>query len=261
MRAFSELAGFRVLRCNLAESADVVVDLGIAERSSTVFTVNVDHMVIAERDPYFKSAYQDADAVFADGQPVVWLAKLVGEHLPERVTGADLFPLVATTALKRGMRVAIVGATRKSARIAMRQLLVECPGGYVRWVPAPQGFEPRHPAWNETVDELRRFQPHITFIALGSPRQEIVAKEMKADSGISACFIGVGAAVDFYSGEQSRAPKWLQQVGLEWFYRLIRDPERLWRRYLLRDMAFVFLALREWRAARARGGEVDDGSS
>jgi N-acetylglucosaminyldiphosphoundecaprenol N-acetyl-beta-D-mannosaminyltransferase len=225
-----------------------------ARRGGVVFTPNVDHVVVAERNEPFRRAYADADLTLADGMPLVWLARLLGQPLPERVAGSDLFSPLMRTAASRKWRVYLVGAAPSVAERAVSILTERFGVDLIGWhspVISPDGRE----AHDDSIERLRINHPDVVIVALGTPKQELwIARARKVLPRIT--FVGVGASIDFLVGAQRRAPRWIARAGMEWAYRLCREPRRLWRRYLLQDSGFLLIALRTWRDARISSSSV-----
>jgi N-acetylglucosaminyldiphosphoundecaprenol N-acetyl-beta-D-mannosaminyltransferase len=210
---------------------------------SYVVTTNVDHIVELSRNERFQRAYDGATVRLADGAPVVAVGRLTGRNLPGRVTGADLLPVMCREAALLGLRVAIVGGSERVNELAIERLEQMHPGlDITGW--SPYGFEDDELASLEIVRRLEELKPKIVFVCFGAPRSEIWVAE-HAHLLPPSVVICAGAAVDFIAGEVPRAPVWVQSVGLEWFFRLVQEPNRLWRRYLVRDLAFLPIASKE----------------
>jgi N-acetylglucosaminyldiphosphoundecaprenol N-acetyl-beta-D-mannosaminyltransferase len=220
----------------------------------TVFTPNVDHVVLADADAEFRDGYRNANLSLVDGTPLLWAARLLGHPLPEKISGSDLLVPLAELAARRGWGVYLLGggpgiaervAAELERRLGLRVAGLDAP----RIDLGPGGAA----ATAEALERLRQARPHLVLLALGSPKQEIWMHRHRAALS-PAVAVGVGASFDFLVGVQSRAPRWMSRAGLEWLYRLSRDPRRLWRRYLVNDPRFVGIFWRTWRSARrARG--------
>jgi N-acetylglucosaminyldiphosphoundecaprenol N-acetyl-beta-D-mannosaminyltransferase len=217
-----------------------------------VVTPNVDHVVRFQRDPDFRAAYDGASFRFADGTPIVWASRLLGRGLRGRVTGADLLPALCGMAADRGYSVFILGGAEGVADRAAGNLVARYPRLRVAGTHTPPpGFGEDPGPVAEALDAVRRARPDLLFVGLGSPRQELWVHRHWDDL---ACTVAVccGAAIDFAAGTQRRAPAWVQRAGVEWLWRLLREPRRLWRRYLVDDAAFLGIFLKEWWRLRVR---------
>lgn len=215
-----------------------------------VVTPNVDHVVRLESDAAFRQAYAGASLVLPDGMPVVWASRVLGKPLKDRVTGADLLPRACAMAARDGRSIFLLGGREGVGELAARNLAEKYPGLRIAGVYSPPlGFE-RDAAENRRIAAIvNRARPDILVLGLGAPKQElwIAAHRKSLDFGVALC---VGAAIDFAAGTVSRAPRVLRNTGFEWAWRLVREPRRLWKRYLVDDMAFGRIVLREWRRLR-----------
>lgn len=213
-----------------------------------VVTPNVDHIVLLQRDSAFREAYAAAALRLCDGAPLLVLSRLCRRPLPGRVTGADLMLDVCQLAAQEGLRVFVAGGAPDVLRQGITTLEERYPGLLISGHSPPLAFE-------GTAEDLalqrllRTADPHIVMVCLGAPRAEIWAQQQQHVH--PAVYLCVGAGIDFAAGARRRAPQALQQLGLEWLYRLVQEPRRLWRRYLVRDAAFLPLAAGElWRSLR-----------
>ncbi len=210
-----------------------------------VLTPNVDHMMRALKDPGFREIYRSGDLVVADGAPLVWASRFLGDPLPERVAGSDLTPRLCALAAERGFSVFFMGGLPGSAQRAAEILAAKHPSLRVAgWDPAPVGFDKDPELSGALEKKIRRAEPDLLFVALGSPKQDLWIHRNKDRLGVPVS-MGVGATLDFISGKVKRAPLLFQRAGLEWFWRLLSEPRRLWKRYLLDDMPFFWHILRE----------------
>ncbi|HET9595749.1 MAG TPA: WecB/TagA/CpsF family glycosyltransferase [Anaeromyxobacteraceae bacterium] len=233
----------------LGGALDRIEALVASGRGGRVFTPNVDHVVIAERHAEFREAYRDADLSLADGVPILWAARLLGEPLPQKVSGSDLVLPLVERAAARGWRVYLVGAAPGVAAEAARRLQQRFPALRVAGVDAPfVKVDGPDPEGEVALQRLAAAAPDLVLVAFGAPKQELWMHRHRAAFG-RAVAVGVGASLDFVAGTIRRAPRWMQRAGLEWAFRLLREPRRLWRRYLVDDRRFVPIV---WRALRAR---------
>jgi N-acetylglucosaminyldiphosphoundecaprenol N-acetyl-beta-D-mannosaminyltransferase len=228
---------------NLSEDETVqAVDNLISEGGSHYgAVVNAAKLVAASGDEELKRALLEADLVTADGMSVVWASRLLGHGLKERVTGIDLFQRLVEHAAKRGFGVYFLGARDESVRGTVALFAGRYPGLRIA------GF--RDGYFDETdsdlvCDAIRRSDAEVLFVAMGSPRQERwIAANLSLTGARFA--LGVGGSFDHLSGLARRAPRWMQQSGLEWLHRLAQEPRRLWRRYLLGNSRFIWLVIRQ----------------
>lgn len=237
-----ELFGCRVDDLSLEETLAAVEARLRAGQPCRHGAVNVDKIVKASRDPALRQALNSCDLLSADGMPVVWAARLLGTPLKARVTGIDLFEALLARAAEQGWRVYFLGARQAVLRDALRVALTRHP--------ALQVAGHRHGYWQpqdeaQVVAQIAAAAPHILFVALDSPRKEHFLARHQAALRVPFA-MGVGGSFDVLAGALKRAPVWMQQWGLEWFYRFCQEPQRLFRRYFVDDMAFFALLAREW---------------
>lgn len=216
-----------------------------------VVTPNVDHLVRLEGMPQFRARYAQADFIFADGMPVVWFSRLLGDPLPERVTGADLFVALCKLAVTRQWQVALLGGRPGTEAELQTRFEASFPGLHLHILAPSMQFDPHGEEGLAAARHIAAINPRIVFVCLGMPKQEEWALQHAATlpGGIVLC---VGAAMEFAIGLQRRAPLWVQRAGLEWLWRLASQPQRLWRRYLVDDPKFLALCWREWRQRRTQ---------
>lgn len=212
-----------------------------------VVTPNVDHAVLLQGNRQLQAAYEGARWVLADGWPVVWASRLLRQPLPERVTGSDLVPAVFSAATEeKPLAVFLLGAApgvaqRAAANIEQRWPHVAVSGVYS----PPLGFEYDEAENDRIIEMINVTGAQLLIIGLGAPKQElwIARHHRKLDTQVAIC---AGATIDFLAGEKQRAPRWMQQVGLEWFHRMLVDPRRLVKRYVRDAVVFPTLVWREW---------------
>lgn len=216
-----------------------------------VVTPNVDHVVMMRSRADLRSAYRDASLVTADGWPLVAASRRLSRPLPERVAGSDLAPAVFAAAAERGgLRVFLLGGMpgvpeRAAAEITKRWPYVEVVG-----VESPPfGFELDDRANDRVVEAINAARPDLLLVGLGAPKQELWLHRQygRLKAGVA---MGVGATIDFLAGEQRRAPRWVQRIGMEWLYRAASDPRRLAGRYARDLVVFPCMFVEEWRRVK-----------
>jgi N-acetylglucosaminyldiphosphoundecaprenol N-acetyl-beta-D-mannosaminyltransferase len=208
-----------------------------------IVTVNVDFLNIVHRDPSFVHVLNEAAVSVPDGMPLVWISRLVGKPLPERITGTDLIYSCAELAAQRGYRIFLLGAAPGVADEAAAVLQGRYPGVNVVGTYSPPACDEFTPEEDAHILQLvRAARPDMLFVALGTPKQEKWIYQHLQDLGVPVC-IGVGGVFNFITGRIPRAPEGWQQAGLEWLFRLLLEPRRLWRRYLVDDTRALSRAL------------------
>jgi N-acetylglucosaminyldiphosphoundecaprenol N-acetyl-beta-D-mannosaminyltransferase len=222
-----------------------LVEAGRASgKSYQAATINTDFLVKSVRDGKLLHLLHHVDWATADGMPVIWAARLLGVHAPERVAGADLVPALAERAAQKGYSIYFYGAAPGVAQRAADTLKQRYPGLRVAGVCSPP-FTKTEQTDPEIIEAIRATSPDILFVALGNPKQERWIQMYREKLSVPL-LMGVGASLDFLAGKQKRAPLWMQQVGLEWLFRLLQEPRRLWQRYFVDMVVFSVLFARQW---------------
>lgn len=217
-------------------------------KSHQVATINADFVVNSLNDSELRRILQESDMATADGMPLVLGARLLGVPLADRVTGADLVPALAERAAQKGYSIFLLGA-RPGVGIRAAEILQErYPGLTIAGVIAPPNV-PIQAMDRSILDQIKAAKPDILLVAFGNPKQEKWIR-MYADTLAVPVCIGVGGTFDMIAGITKRAPSWMQRAGLEWLYRLIQEPHRLWRRYVHDLLYFGYFFLRQWWAMR-----------
>lgn len=201
-------------------------------RGFAVATLNLDHAVKLRRSPAFFRAYAAQSHVVADGNPIVWLARLAGRREVRLVPGSELIePLVALAAVKR-VPIGFLGSTGPVLALSAERLGTGHPGLQVAaQVAPPFGFDPEGAEADRMLDQIAASGARICFLALGAPKQEILAaRGLARHPGLG--FVSIGAGLDFIAGHQTRAPRWVRRLAAEWLWRMLGNPRRLARRYL-----------------------------
>lgn len=223
-----EVLGYPLLAVNTDRAERMLLEAAQAGQGGWWVTVNLHVLAMGKQDERLQTLLRRADFFLADGMPLVWFARLAkGGGLPERVTGTDLTPRLIREAVRRGLRLAVIGGQDPQGavrRFAGEQAAVQVFGENLGPISATEF--PR-----ELVDKLRASPPHLILLALGCPRQDWLAERLR-EACPRAVLIGVGSAIDVASGHLSRAPRWMQNAGLEWFYRFTQQPKTLAYRYL-----------------------------
>ena len=194
-------------------------------------TINLDHLVKLRGSEAFRRAYAAQDLVVADGNPIVWLSRLAGREIG-LVPGSDMVLPLAEIAAAEGVSVAFVGSTERSLALAAAEMKRCVPGLEIAaMIAPPMGFDPDSPGAEDVFAGLENSGAGLVFVALGAPKQEVFAA--RGRSRLPAVgFASIGAGLDFLSGSQERAPKWVRAMAMEWAWRMLRAPGRLGPRYL-----------------------------
>jgi N-acetylglucosaminyldiphosphoundecaprenol N-acetyl-beta-D-mannosaminyltransferase len=216
-----------------------------------IVTVNTDFVRLADRNPAYRSLLNGADLAVADGMPLVWLSRLAGNPLSERVAGIELVDSCCRLAAREGIPLFLLGAGPGVAPAAAHALTARHPGLRVVGTFTP-AFGPATAEGDaEMVAKIREAGRCVLLVAFGAPRQDLFIRSHLQQLDVPIA-MGVGCALDIFSGAVRRAPAWMQASGLEWLWRMAQEPRRLWRRYLLQDVPFLFrLGARTLRARAA----------
>lgn len=224
-------------------------------RSHTVITANASHLCMMRRDRELADACRAAQLTVADGMSVVWALRASGQPAPARVAGVDLMARLLEQAGAHGFRVYFLGARREVVAALVKVIQARHPGieiaGFRDGYFGPQDHE-------AIVEEIRASQADMLFVGMPTPFKETWCERHRQRLNVPV-IIGVGGSFDVLAGFIQRAPGWMQSAGLEWFWRLLMEPRKLWRRYLATNTEFIWLAGREIvarRIAPPRTGEL-----
>ena len=213
-----------------------------------VITPNVDQIVNFQKDLGLQAAYKKASLVVTDGKPVVWAAKLLGIKIPETVPGSDLVPTIFDHALANNLPISIflLGAMPGVADRAKAVIQTKWPIVKVVGTLSPDfGFEKTPDVSTKICEKINASGADLLIIGLGSPKQELWVSQHAAELTVKVALC-VGATIDFIAGEKARAPIWMQNIGLEWLHRMLSEPGRLAKRYLIDAIVFPQLIVKEW---------------
>ena len=220
-------------------------------RGFTLATLNLDHVVKLRLSPKFRRVYKAHRFVVADGTPIVWLSRLADRPV-DLIPGCELVLPLCELAARKDIPVALVGASEAALDRAAKRLKARVPELKIVMQHAPSwGFDPEGSEADACLADIRRSGARLCVVALGAPKQEIVA--IRASKSMPGCgFVSVGAGIDFIAGTQHRAPEWMRRNSLEWFWRLATNPRRLFRRYTRCAMVLPSLAVSVFRKRRQR---------
>jgi N-acetylglucosaminyldiphosphoundecaprenol N-acetyl-beta-D-mannosaminyltransferase len=246
------LSGLAFDRLTEAEVVGHIIGESRLGRGGWVATPNIDICRSAHRDPAVRRLVNSATLVVPDGMPLVWASRLRSDPLPERVTGSSLIFSLSAAAADSSKSIYLLGGDPGVPERAAEKLRRRYPGLVVAGFDAPPpGFEKNDHSLDGVRGRLVAAEPDIVYVGLGFPRQERLVAQL-VPSLRSAWFVACGAAIPFAAGTLRRAPSWVQDSGLEWTFRLINEPRRLLRRYLIDDLPFAARLLGS-SACRAAG--------
>lgn len=246
------IMGIPVNNLRMNETVDRVMKMvdqyRIDHKKRLVATANVDFIINAhnrkakQNGGKLLNILRKADLVTADGMPLVWLSKILGRPLKERVTGADMVPALARKAAKEGKSIYLFGGNNGSAKKTAEILSEENPMLKIAGVSSPMIDMEDNLENKIEIARINITKPDVLLIALGNPKQEIWHERYKKYMKVPVS-IGIGGTFEFIAGDTSRAPEWMQKHGLEWMYRMMQDPGRLIKRYMIGLFAFNLMVL------------------
>lgn len=224
------------------ETLDAIDSLIKEDNCSYVVTPNVDHIVQLEKDEELKRVYENASLILTDGKPLIWISNWYKTPIKEKISGSDLFPRVCELAAKKGYTMYLLGAAEGVADKAAKNLMDKYKGlNIVGTYSPPFGFEKDKVELKKIERQIQEVHPDILIVGLGCPKQEKYMYHHCKELDVPISF-GLGASIDFETGNIKRAPRWMSEHGLEWLYRITQDPKRLAKRYLVDDMKIISIA-------------------
>lgn len=236
-----EMMGCQIDNLSMEETVQTIEGFIHSGKPHQHVVVNVDKLVKASRDPELRHVINECALINVDGMPVVWASRLLGKGLKERVAGVDLFEALMRRSAEKRWRVFLLGA--KEDVVASLKTLYEqkYPGltvaGYRNgyWKPEEEA---------DVVEQIKKSCADLLFVAISSPKKEHFLARYQAEMKVPFA-MGVGGTFDVAVGKVKRAPAWMQKVGLEWFFRFLQEPRRMFKRYFVDDMAFFWLLVKE----------------
>jgi N-acetylglucosaminyldiphosphoundecaprenol N-acetyl-beta-D-mannosaminyltransferase len=236
---------FEVLAISLAavQISEAVAQLecwiALRDQCRFVAVTSMHGITEAQRDPVFKNVLNSADLVVPDGMPLVWLARLHGHQLKRRVYGPELMLSFCEQTAAKGYRHFFYGASSSVCELLVQKLRSRFSGIQVVGIHSPP-FRPLTPEEDErVVCQINKTEADILWVGLSTPKQELWMYAHRNRLNVPV-LVGVGAAFDINAGVKRQAPRWMREHGLEWFFRLLQEPRRLWYRYLVYGLQFVF---------------------
>lgn len=228
----------------MKEAIDVIDDFIKDGKYHYVITPNVDHIVKLENDEEFRKVYKDADLIVTDGMPLVWISKLTGTPIKEKVSGSDLFPETCRLAALKGYSVFILGAAEGVAAKAAENLKKKYNELKIAGTFSPSfGFEKKPEEVKHIINMINDAKPDILAVGVSAPKQEKFIYKYRDELKVPVS-LAIGASIDIEAGNLKRAPKWMQKAGLEWFYRMFRQPKKIFKRVFIDDLRIINVYLK-----------------
>lgn len=229
-----------IIRWN--EVINIIDSWGDNRESRYICICNVHSVVTAARDSEFNNIIDAADMATPDGAPVAWMLKKLSGTPQERINGPDLMWRYCEHAARTGQSVFLYGGMQSTLELLQQKLIENFPLLKIAGVYSPPFRDLTLQEDNDVVTKINNSGANVIWVSLGCPKQE---RWMANHRGkINGVMIGVGAAFDYHAGTIRRAPRWMQNNGLEWLHRLCSEPRRLWRRYFITNILFIFLAIK-----------------
>jgi N-acetylglucosaminyldiphosphoundecaprenol N-acetyl-beta-D-mannosaminyltransferase len=212
-----------------------------------VFTPNVDHLIKLQYDRDFYEAYNKSNYRVCDSQILMYASQFLGTPIKEKISGSDLFPAFYMYHKNNDkIKIFLLGAAEDIARKAQEKINRKVGREIVVGAHSPSfGFENNEEECEKIIDAINKSGATVLAIGAGSPKQEKWLVKYKSKFTHVKIFLGIGATIDFEAGCKARAPKWMSEVGIEWAYRLLNEPRRLWKRYLIEGLPFFRLILEQ----------------
>ena len=234
----------RVDNASYKSTTERILELASENIGAYICVANV-HMCMEAYDSLaFQKIVNEADMVVPDGRPLVWALKASGAEGVSQVRGSDLLLKMCKDAEEKNISVGFYGGSNESLADFLKFITKRFMTLKIPFYSSPPFRELTEKEDADYIDKINASGVTILFVGIGCPKQE---KWMAAHKkSLSCVMIGVGAAFDFFSGRKKHAPRWMQQVGLEWFFRLCSEPVRLWKRYLKQNPRFIWYFLRQW---------------
>jgi N-acetylglucosaminyldiphosphoundecaprenol N-acetyl-beta-D-mannosaminyltransferase len=243
-----ELFGIQMDNLTMSETLDRIDQLIRSGHSHQHVVVNVDKIVKSSKDKTIKAIISQCDLVSVDGMPIVWASRLLGKPIKERVAGIDLFCALVERAAAQSWPIYFLGAEQTVLEKVIARFKSDFPNLNVAG--ARNGY------WSATeeanvIDQVCASGAKLLFVAISSPKKELLLKAIQ-DRQTIGFSMGVGGSFDVISGKVARAPVWMQKSGLEWFYRFLQEPNRLFKRYFIDAFHFSTILFRELANHRKR---------
>ena len=234
------LKGVPFSRVGEAEAAAYIVNASKAGFGGVVLAANTDVLRICDEKPEVRAYFERATIVTPDGMPIIWASKVQGEPLTERLPTSNLIHTMTEAAAKAGVSVYFLGGNEGVAAAAAERYRklhpeLQVAGSYC----PPFGYEKSDDEMTKIRDALRDGHPDVVYVGLGVPKQERLIEALR-DQFPKTWFMATGISFSYAAGELKQAPRWLQALGLEWFFRMCQEPRRLFKRYILQDLPFLF---------------------
>lgn len=216
-------------------------------KSGVVFTPNVDHMIKLQKDREFSKVYSIADYLLCDSQILMYASKFLGTPIKQKISGSDFFPAFYNYHKNNEeVKIFLLGADKGVAQKAQTKINEKVGRNIIVGAHSPSyGFEKNEKECMEIIEMIKQSEATVLAVGVGAPKQEKWIYKYKEQLPNIKIFLAIGATIDFEADNIQRSPKWMSELGLEWLYRLSSEPKRLWKRYLIEDLPFLWLVLQQ----------------
>ena len=239
--AARSLFGVPIHAATMPQVLSICIDVIKSHRRLQIGVVNAAKIVNMCREPSLRDAVMSSDLIVADGMAVVWASRLLRRPLPERVAGIDLFERLLGVAERNGFSVYFLGATQEVAERVVEVVRARHPE--LRIAGSRNGYFNDAEA-EQVAQAVGNAQPDMLFLGMTSPKKEVFMEKWGELMNVPVCH-GVGGSFDVIAGKVKRAPRLWQRLGLEWLYRVLQEPGRMWKRYLVTNTMFVWMLIKE----------------
>jgi len=234
---------------DLHQASSKIDDLIDLKQGSYVCVSNVHMCMESFDDDKFREVVNSADLVIPDGRPLFWAQRLLGNKAAKQVRGQDIMSRICELSGEKSINIGLYGGSSDDVLQDVVEKLKDSHQGIEITYQYSPPFRKLDPNEMETViSNINEANVDVLFVGIGCPKQEYWMAENKNE--IDSVMLGVGAAFDFISGTKKHAPRWMQYLGLEWFFRLASEPTRLWRRYLIQNPRFIYYFFQQWLFGR-----------
>lgn len=239
------IGGIRLDKSGYDDTCEFIDECIRKKDIAHIVSINVDVLVKAIKDPELKEIIDNSALALVDSRNILFASYLLRKYLGENVPGSDFLPRFSNVAACRKYKIFFLGATAGVADKTARILIEKNPGlQVVGTYSPPYGFEKNDNENQKIIEIIKEADPDILFVAFGAPKQEKWIAEYKKEYKVPVS-MGIGATLDFIAGNVKRAPRWMQSCGIEWLWRLLQEPKRLWKRYLIGNTIFIWIVLKE----------------
>ena len=216
-------------------------------RYGVIFTPNVDHLIKLQKDLDFFKAYESADYKLCDSKILYYVSRFLGSPIKEKISGSDFFPaFYKYHKNNKDIKIFLLGGEKEVAIKAQDKINAKVGRKIIVGAYSPSfGFEKSEEECLEIIEKIKSSGATVLAVGVGAPKQEKWIHKYKEHLPNIKIFLAVGATIDFEAGNKTRAPKWMAELGLEWLHRLLSEPQRLWKRYLIDDPLFFWLVLKQ----------------